>query len=228
MSPSQIKATHQHGAVLFLSLIFLVLISILALTATSTSIMQERMVGGLRNRQLGLMGAETALRGGEEFLWNLNFNGNQQPLPPCIGNSTGLDCLYQPQPSGLLDPTVQAFRSSTEWISPASDGGKPYARDLTSLTGDSITANIATQPRYLIEWLGVNRPPSLGATGGGKYPVGGPARPGESHFYRITGRSQGGTDAVIRVSESYYTALNLSTTGYNPGAANPPPPPPAP
>ena len=39
----------QQGAVLFVALVFLVLITLLGLTAASTSILQERMTGGMRN-----------------------------------------------------------------------------------------------------------------------------------------------------------------------------------
>ncbi|MBS0487131.1 MAG: pilus assembly protein PilX, partial [Proteobacteria bacterium] len=59
----QPSPNRQQGAVLFVALVFLILITLLGLTASGTSILQERMAGGLRNGQMGLMGAETALRG---------------------------------------------------------------------------------------------------------------------------------------------------------------------
>ncbi len=80
----------QDGAVLFLAIIFLLLLTLLAVTASSTSIMQERMTGGMRNSQIGLMGSESTLRGGEGFLWALAFDF-RQPLPPCLEGSTSTD-----------------------------------------------------------------------------------------------------------------------------------------
>jgi len=206
---------HQAGAVLFLAMIFLVLLTILALTATSSSIMQERMTGGMRNRQLGLMGVETALRGGEETLWTLNFNNFANPLPPCRGAAT-VNCAYDVTNAGLVRPIVQTFRTSTTWLDPTSDGARSYARSLNSLTGTGITANLAAQPRFLVEYLGPDLPPSSGGTGGAIHRIGGGVS--TRHYYRITARSQGGNGNVIRVAESVYSSLDLTTAGFNPGA----------
>lgn len=206
----------QRGAVLFLALTFLVLITILALTASSTSIMQERMVGGMRNRQLGLIGAENTLRGAEETLWNLNFSTGQQPFPTCIGNSTNLSCALKPQRDGTLDTMTQTFRTSRNWIDPANDGARSYARDMTSMSGDQLTANLGTQPRFIIENLGPILPDSVGGQSGQIQPVKGQTSAGKLVLYRITARSQGGTDAVLRVAESYYAAIDLTNTGFNP------------
>ena len=62
----------QRGAVLILALIFLLLLTILALSTTSRSLLQERMAGAMRNAQQAEWSAENALRGVE---WNI-FNGN--------------------------------------------------------------------------------------------------------------------------------------------------------
>lgn len=218
---TRIPAIHrrQQGAVLFLAMIFLVLLAVLAVTASSTSIMQERMTGGLRNRQLGLMGAESTLRGGETYLWNLAFD-LRQPLPPCLPSAASTDCVYMPTRSGTLQPKVQAFRSSRDWLDPATDGARAYARPLTGLTGDAVTANLAAQPRYMIEYLGVGTQPFR--TGGSIHAQGTTSRVGEHHMYRITARSQGGTGAVVRIAESYYSAMNLTNTNFNPGSATTP------
>ena len=206
----------QRGVVLFLAMIFLVLLTILAVTASSTSVMQERMTGGMRNLQLGLMGAESTVRGGEDELWNLQFNTGS-PLPPCISGSDGSDCAYKPNPDGTLLPIVQRFRTSREWLDPATDGGRAYARALTGLTGSGETASLAEQPRFMIEYLGSPAGPFRG--GGGKDPSKGAARSGEHVVYRITARSQGGTDAVVRVAESYFSTMNLTNIGANPEPA---------
>ena len=205
---------HQRGAVLVIAIVFLILLTLIALTATSASILQERMTGGMRNQQLGLMGAETTLRGGEAFLWKLSFDGSQ-PLPPCEG--TGTDCVYRPDASGVLNSTVQTFRSSKEWLPVGSDGGRAYENALSGLTGNAITANLGSEPRYIIENLGPNVPPGAGQQRGTREPEG-TTLAGKHEWYRITSRSQGGSDAVVRVAESVYSALDLTNTGFNPGA----------
>ena len=208
----------QRGAVLFIALVFLVLIAILSLTATSNSIMQEKMVGAMRNQQLASMGAESALRGGESWLWNLNFDYvvdpvtgevKGHPLPPCIGVSTGT-CIYRPTKDGTLLPAVQKFRTTKAWDN-ALPGQPDYAHTLTALTGDLKTASIASEPVFLIEDMGPNVPSGAGNQSGAIDPE----NLTSSRFYRITSRSKGGSEAAIRVMESTFSAANLTDTGIN-------------
>jgi hypothetical protein len=56
----------QRGVVMVIALIFLLLLTILAVSASGNSLLQERMSGGLRNAQQAQMSAETALRGAEQ------------------------------------------------------------------------------------------------------------------------------------------------------------------
>ncbi|HMM68756.1 MAG TPA: PilX N-terminal domain-containing pilus assembly protein [Dokdonella sp.] len=206
----------QRGAVLFVSLIFLILLTLLALTAASTSILQERMTGGMRNRQLSLIGAENGVRGGEAFLWKLSYNG-AQPLPPCIDDSGSANCVYRPMPNGTLRPSVQTFRTSKSWLVPGSDAARDYEFTLTGLTGSAETASLSSQPRLMIENLGPDVPPGAGS-GDGNRDGEKKTLAGKHEWYRITARSQGGTDAVVRAAESVYSAIDLTNTGFNPGA----------
>lgn len=204
-------AARPRGAVLFVALVFLVLLTLLALTASSTSILQEKMMGGMRNQQLGLMGAESALRGGESYLWNLAYKATGAlPMPPCLGSSDA-NCVYQVR-SGLLDSKVQKFRTSRTWLG-TSDGARAYDAPLTGLEGDAETASLASQPRYLIEDLGPDVPPGMGRRGGSIQQERAGAA-GSKNWYRITARSQGGSDAVLRTVESVFSATAPNT--YNP------------
>jgi len=63
------RRSRQRGAVLFVALVFLLLLTLLGVTASSTSILQERMTGGMRNAHLAGIGTESGLRGGEVDLW---------------------------------------------------------------------------------------------------------------------------------------------------------------
>lgn len=203
----------QQGAVLFVALVFLILITLLALTATGTSILQEKMTGGMRNGQLAAMGADSGLRGTESWLWNLNFTAAAgQPLPPCIGATAGgSTCVYRPKDNGTLDATAQQFRTSGAWV--GQPGGSPaYGHTLTGLTGNLATASLAQQPVVLIEDMGPNVPPGAGQQSGAIDPEIQRAY----LFYRITARSQGGNAAAQRVVESVFTSSNLTDTGINP------------
>jgi type IV pilus assembly protein PilX len=219
------NAHHQRGAVLFVAMVFLILITLLALTATGTSILQEKMTGGMRNRQLGLMGAENGLRGGEAFLLNLDFiGGNQLTQCPPGGASSGT-CAYVPladDTSGSreikLDPTVQSFRTSHSWIS-APGGAPTYPHTLTGLSGDLETASLHAEPVLLVEAVGDD----IGVGAAFRQTEardGSNKTPGAPTLYRITSRSQGGSGAVIRVAESVYSAgLNIGNAGANPDDA---------
>ncbi|MCK9539908.1 pilus assembly PilX family protein [Dokdonella sp.] len=209
--PVCIPPSRQRGAVLFVALIFLILITLLALTATGTSILQEKMTGGMRNSQLAMLGSQSGLRGEESRLWNVTFNVAQgQPFPPCVSNVTG-SCLYRPLASGALLAAVQNFRTSRGWV-PALAGMEPYAHTLTGLTGDSATASLAAQPITLVEDMGPDLPPGIGQQSGAIDPETQTA----NNFYRITARSQGGSAAVQRVTESVFSSANLTNTGTEP------------
>lgn len=58
----------QDGAVLMMSLIILLVLTILGLTAMQTTGVQERMAGGLRDASVSLQAAEAAIRDGERLI----------------------------------------------------------------------------------------------------------------------------------------------------------------
>lgn len=202
----------QRGAVLFVALVFLVLLTLLALAASGTSILQERMTGSMRNQQLGLMGAESGLRGGETTIWNLAYQSNGSlAMPPCDGPSTNILCVYKIQ-GATLGSAVQAFRTSKAWIDPTSDGAKAYAGTVTGLTGTDATASLNSTPRLMIEDLGPDVPPGAGRRSGSNQEEK-PGSPGSHEWYRITARSQGGSDAAVRATESVFSALAPAAAG---------------
>src|SRR3954468_5816249 len=58
----------QRGAVLVVSLILLLVMTILALSGSQVVRLQERMAGNVRDSDLAFQGAEAALRDGERYL----------------------------------------------------------------------------------------------------------------------------------------------------------------
>lgn len=204
-TPTSVSFRAQGGAVLFVALIFLILLTLLGLTASGTSIMQERMTGGLRNAQLSLMGSETAARGAESWLWNL------------ASNNAHINCGYNGGANGFCyraqtfkdsggntilrnNPLVEQFRTYPAWLSGGTTTNVP-----TTLTGSGNGA-LAQRPVYLMEDLGQIVPP-------GSPPVaadGAQGRDGQLnrasgvpvlYNYRITARSTGGNEGAVRVVE---------------------------
>ncbi|MCQ8105217.1 PilX N-terminal domain-containing pilus assembly protein [Methylomonas sp. SURF-2] len=81
---------YQSGAVLVVSLVMLLLLSIISVAGMQTTTLEEKMTGNQRDRNLAFQAAESAIRAGENFLTQATlptFNGNnglyaQNGAPP--------------------------------------------------------------------------------------------------------------------------------------------------
>ncbi|MCG5517020.1 MULTISPECIES: PilX N-terminal domain-containing pilus assembly protein [unclassified Ectothiorhodospira] len=82
----------QQGAVLIVSLIFLVLLTLVGLASMQGSTMQERMAGNMYDRAIAFQRAEIALRAGENSLSNpierASAVGHDRLDPPLIWDGT--------------------------------------------------------------------------------------------------------------------------------------------
>lgn len=215
--PIQIRPRRsQRGAVLFVAIVFLLLLTLLALAAAGSSVLQERMTGGMRNNQLGLLGSESALRYTESYLWNLSGKTNEQKrlLFHCgasgkVGED-GIGCFARTY--GQIDARVDRFRAQSGYR-PAATEANVAKIAVTGLGGDEATANLASQPRYIVEDIGEFRPPfdppgkRVGAQLGVTQGRNGASDTQALRIYRITARSDGGNTSVQRVTESTFVAL---------------------
>jgi type IV pilus assembly protein PilX len=61
------------GSVLIVSLVILLLMTIIGISAVSTNALEERMVGNMRDTNLAFQAAEAALREGETIVTGLSF-----------------------------------------------------------------------------------------------------------------------------------------------------------
>jgi type IV pilus assembly protein PilX len=192
----------QRGAVLVVALIFLILLTILAISASGRSLLQERMAGGLHNAQQADMSALTALRGAEWKLWTSTTN-----VTAHLNCGTGIftDC-YVYDPANPITNVVD-FRTKQGWVTAGSTEYKGYG-DSIDYTSDA-KGDLAQNPRYIIEDLGVELPPGVsgglhesgvtGSTGTG-------TASSSRHIYRITSRATGGSANTVRVMESTFAA----------------------
>lgn len=64
------NVSKQQGVALVFALVFLVMLSLMAVTATQVTTLEERMAGNTRDRDLGLEAAEAALREAEQRIAN--------------------------------------------------------------------------------------------------------------------------------------------------------------
>lgn len=185
----------QRGVVLVVALIFLLLLSIIAVAASSRSLLQERMAGGLLNAQRAEMSAQTALRGVEWKLFSSAAAGASSHIcdsaPPCYRYSAH-------------DPDVWNFRNKPGWITAGSTEyrGRDGSVDFTATTNGKLADN----PRYIIEDLGLMVPPGSGPARESGDTGGGNNGGGETEMYRITARATGGDKNTVVVLESTFNA----------------------
>lgn len=114
----------ERGAALVVALVFLLVMTVLGVSSMSTTTLQERMAGNLRDQNLAFQAAEAGLRAGEEFL--------QQATLPVFSGANGL--LQLEDEAGSAE-----FWSAYDW---AANGR--LAPEV---------AHVAERPRYVIEEL---------------------------------------------------------------------------
>lgn len=120
-------ACAQYGAVLVISLILLLVLSLLGLGAMRGALVSERIAGNLRDQQLALQAAEAALRAGENWL-------TAQTAPPGACLALGGGCLVYEQ---SVLPSDLSRQTPAWWAANA----VKYGPEL---------AGIATAPRYVV------------------------------------------------------------------------------
>lgn len=190
----------QRGAVLVIALIFLLLLTILAVGASNRSLLQQRMAGGLLNAQRAQMSAQTALRGAEWRLWS-----SAAKVGTTLGCGTALfpTCyIFDP-----LNPIADAvnFRTQPGWITA---GSEEYLGNEGGINFTTAGDKLAENPRYIVEDLGLVRPPGSGPQheSGATGPSGSGAGQINLEIFRITARATGGDPNTISVLESTFDA----------------------
>lgn len=144
------KPANECGAILFVSLILLIVLTLIGVTALRVSTMEERMAGNMRDRAIAFQAAEAALRAAEKLLGD--------GAPTAIGTYTGSSCTkgvfilvsnvpYFVSVTGhTWDGSSVAFWNGWPWSS-----SNCYYTDNINLTDfDKIGKPIET-PRYVIE-----------------------------------------------------------------------------
>ena len=138
----------QHGAVLFVSLIMLLVITVLAISSMRGTVLQERLIGNQRAYQIGAAGAESSLREGEGRLAaNL---GPPTASADCTAQS-GLCVLKNVPANGVVQ------RNWTWWSSNAN------AQNYIGNTGDhNVLAGLSDRPRWFAAFIGFDPQNSQG------------------------------------------------------------------
>lgn len=118
----------QNGMALLMALIFLLVLTVLGITVTSSTILSEKMSQNMRDMTSAFEAAESALGDGESWANNLNT------IPTAVSTCSSAPCSVW-QLNVLSTPSAQPM---SWWQS----NGRAYS---TTIPG------LASQPRYIVE-----------------------------------------------------------------------------
>jgi type IV pilus assembly protein PilX len=169
----------QRGAALITGLIFLVVLTMIGITAARMSTLEERMAGNMRDRSIAMQAAELALRDAERDILGL---GSNPRTPQITGISDFVaDCdaddLDETDDDGLCYNGAAGYGTAI-WTT--ADMEDSPSVEYGTFTGAADIPLVDEQPRYLIEGMR-------------KTPPGG----GEEYYYRITVRAVGANENTV-------------------------------
>lgn len=108
----------QKGFVLAVGLIFLLIMTVLAITAIQRSILDEKVSGNLRSQNLALQAAETALRYCQKNLEATGPGGNLPLLPGTTRTIGGIKIIGYPSDTETMSsipPAPTKWSDLTNW-----------------------------------------------------------------------------------------------------------------
>ncbi len=170
---------HQSGAALMVSLMILLVLTLIGVTSMSSTILEEKMAGGVRNQNLAFQSAEAALRDGETWI------GAQNPVPAAVAL-----CGSPPCQLVVLDSLGDLMVQNDAWWS---SNAREYGA-----TGSQEVNGVSADPRYVVEERAFQN------TGGLDVGI---SPPQGRLYYRLTARGTGGTTTTEIILQSHYMII---------------------
>jgi Tfp pilus assembly protein PilX len=200
-------ARAQHGAVLMVALMFLVILTMLALTSMTGTTLEERMAGQYRDLNIAFQAAEAGLRDAERDIYAVGIQAPAAFFPrnPTISGRTGFGDGTDTANGACTSGAPATFGRglcyalatgpwppfTTASLADGSNVAVPYGM----YTGATALKFVSAQPVYIIEALWLNIPP-----GPAKSIAAGPL----TTYYRINSRGFGGNPATqVTLQEMY-------------------------
>lgn len=140
----------QRGAVLIVSMVILLVMTLIGVSIMNSSTLQERMAGNDRQKDLSLYAAESALRVGETWLQD-NITAANQIAQQFIGN--GLYAVSNQEKSSAILGLQQATATDEFDYTDSSLWTDDNSVEI-DVAADSI---LSKRPRYFIEYLGTSK-----------------------------------------------------------------------
>ncbi|MEQ6341543.1 MAG: PilX N-terminal domain-containing pilus assembly protein [Gammaproteobacteria bacterium] len=164
----------QRGSVLIVSMLMLLVLTIIGITAMGTSTLEEKMAGNSRDQNLAFQAAEAGLRDAEAYVEGM----------AAVAAFNGTGGLYNT--STALAPDIY---SNATWT-----GGASIAYRGSAIPG------VNTQPRYIVEFVSTTGKtnPELESC------YGCATGEGMVTNVRITARGTGGSDNATVILQEYY------------------------
>ncbi|MDD5472051.1 MAG: PilX N-terminal domain-containing pilus assembly protein [Sideroxydans sp.] len=141
LKPIVMRSRRESGAVLITGLIFMTLVMLIALSVMRSATLEERMAANSRNRQLALEAAEAVVRDAELSLFSA------APFNPFNADSFVAACT-----SGLC--TAPAAGATPRWQTMTTNDWAATATTRTFASNAFDLAGVASQPRYIVEFIG--------------------------------------------------------------------------
>lgn len=190
----------QHGAALVVSLLFLLIMTVIGVTALQVASLEERISGNLRSRNLAFQAAETALRVGEADL-NKKLTDHPNPPAPAFDCANGLYGRYQSDMNCDGTADSHPLWQDVDW---SSGSGSVVSVPL---------ANVPNPPAYIVQI--VSPPVRDNNSGSGSLDVTQSATSSSLCFYRITARGTGSTLASVVILQSIYSHAPITVPNTN-------------
>jgi len=178
----------QSGAVLAISLIMLLLMTIIGVTSISTTSLEERMAGNSRDRHVAFEAAEVALIEAEDFL-------------ETVANTAA----FLSNNAGLYEDLDTKIWQNIDW------GGDGSGADGYRTAGNIGTGeNLGSSPKYVIQFLGgfggglIDVGDVAGGGADGNYGSASSTNVSDTGLFRITARGTGGSNNTVIILQTVY------------------------
>ena len=177
----------QNGFVLVVSLIFIMIMTVFAVTAISRSILDEKVTGNLRSQNMALQAAETALRYCQK---NLEETGPSRSLPLIPGTTQtigGIKIIGYPRD---IEPSLTSAVAPNKWSDKTN-----WTPENTKIIDLDLTPHAAFPAQCMIE----------------EYPMKDLLKSKVYVAYQITARGVGGNaNAVVWIQQTIRSGNNIN------------------
>ncbi|MDT0617310.1 PilX N-terminal domain-containing pilus assembly protein [Salinisphaera sp. P385] len=202
----QYRQNPQQGFVLITGMIFLIVITLLALSTMGSTTLQERMTSNQREQFRALQASDAALRDGERRLAQLvnypevgrNHEYDPTPAEQETDDTESWRLWFEDVPLTGVAQDAGGFLAAEPWDrATKSDEPEPILFQFYKAgeTVNASTLGLAELPRLYIEEVAF-RPDDLDPETA--------ARAEGSTHYRVTGRARGGNPSATAVTQSIY------------------------